>query len=174
MRQNRIAWAVGCVLLLVSGCGKAGKAEFKEFASAEGRFKVKMPGTPKEEMHFAGLVSMKVYSVQEENGAYAVAFADMPISMPESAAQVQARLDGARDGMVKKANATLTSAHSISLRGTHPGREVNADLPAQKGKLRARVYLVDKRLYQVMVVGTKSWTTSSDATKFLDSLVVTP
>ena len=171
MRQKRMVWAVGYVLLFATGCGKA---EFKEFASVDGRFKVQMPGTPKEEMPFAAGVSVKVYSVQETNGVYSVAFADLPLLTKETTGQIQARLDGARDGMVKKANATLTSAPSITLRGAHPGREVNADLPAQKGILRAKVYLVDKRLYQVMVVGTKSWATSADATKFLDSLVVTP
>jgi len=34
---------------------------------------------------------------------------------------------------------------------------------------RARVYLIEQRLYQVVVFGTKEAATSKDADKFLDS-----
>jgi len=171
MTRKVVLLAAVCGLLLVSGCEKE---EFKEFASGEGRFKVQMPGTPREETNFAAGTSFKTYSIQEMNGAYAVAFADMPIPSGERDAQIQARLDGARDGMVRNINATLTGSSFIRLNGKYPGREVRADLPGKKGILRARVYLVDRRLYQVMVVGTTSWANSPETTTFLDSLVVTP
>lgn len=38
-----------------------------------------------------------------------------------------------------------------------------------QGQIRARIYLVGNRLYQVMVIGTDSYTTSSGANAFLDS-----
>lgn len=171
MTRSGTLWAMACGLLLVSGCGKA---EFKEFASADGRFKVQMPGTPKEETQTAAGATMKIYSLQEKDGAYAAAFADLPIPSGESEAQLQARLDGSRDGMVRNVGGTLTSESRITLSGKYPGREVQADIPSKKGVLRARIYLVDRRLYQVMVTGTKPWATSADATKFLDSLVLMP
>jgi hypothetical protein len=170
MRRDAL-WMVTCGVLLVSGCGKA---EFKEFASADGRFKVQMPGTPKEQTQTAAGVTMKIYTLEEKDGAYAVSFADMPIPAGESEAQLQARLDGSRDGMLRNTGGILTSESKINLSGKYPGREVQADIASKKGILRARFYLVDRRLYQVVVTGTKPWATSANATKFLDSLVLTP
>jgi hypothetical protein len=76
--------------------------------------------------------------------------------------------------MVRNVGGTLTSESRITLSGKYPGREVQADIPSKKGALRARIYLVDRRFYQAMVAGTKPWATSADATKFLDSFVLTP
>src|SRR5262249_46059582 len=108
-----------------------------------------------------------------KNGAFAVMYADMPIPPNETPQQIQMRLDGAREGMVRNANAKLTNASNITLDGKHPGREAQADLPVQNGVLRARIYVVGTRLYQVMATGTKSWADSPDVTKFLDSFALT-
>jgi hypothetical protein len=56
MTRNDALWVVVGGLLLISGCGKA---EFKEFASPGGRFKVQMPGTPKEETQNVNGMTMK-------------------------------------------------------------------------------------------------------------------
>ena len=171
MMRSGTLWAMACGLLLVSGCGKA---EFKEFASADGRFKVQMPGTPQEKTETVAGATMKIYTLREKDGAYVVGFLDLPIPSGESEAQLQARLDGSRDGAVRGVGGTLTSESNITLSGKYPGREVQADIPSKKGVLRARIYFVDQRLYQMIVTGTKPWATSADATKFLDSLVLMP
>ncbi len=171
MNQTRVTWAVACTLLLVSGCDNG---EFREIVSEEGRFKVQMPGTPKETSQFVLGFTMKTWSLEKKEGGYAVAFADIPMASKESDIQIQKRLEGARDGMVSNTRSKLTSSSRTTLNGKYPGRDVEADLPDQKGILRARIYLVGQRLYQIMVVGTKPWANSADATKFLDSLIVTP
>jgi hypothetical protein len=170
MRQTRIwpLFVVAC--FLAGGCRKV---EFKEFSSPEGRFKVEFPGTPKKTNQQAAGIKMTTYTVEEKNGAYVVAFADAPIPSGETEAQLRKRLDGARDGMVGNVGGKLTSESDLTLKDKYPGREVKADIPSKKGALRARVYIVDGRLYQVMVIGTSSWITSAEATRFLDSFALT-
>jgi hypothetical protein len=170
MARSRLVSGIVVGLFLLSGCGKP---EFKEFTSTEGRFKVLMPGTPTEKTETASGVTMKIFSVEGRNGAYAVAFADMPIPAGESEAQIHKRLNGARDGAVANVKGLLKTETKITLSEKHLGREFEASLPEQKGMLRARIYLVNQRLYQIMVVGKPEWTSSSEATKFLESFTLT-
>ena len=152
---------------LLDGCGKA---EFKPFNSAAGKFSCEFPGSPKEQSQSVSGTQMKMFSVEERTGAYMVAYADMPIPANETPAEIQARLDGSRDGMVQNMKGTFKSESKIELNGKHPGREVQADLPKENAGVRARVYLVGTRLYQIMVVGKKGFTDSAEATRFLNSL----
>jgi hypothetical protein len=149
------------------------EAAVLEFTSADGRFKVQMPGTPKEGSQASGGATMKTYSIESRNGAYVVGYADLPIPANEPEAAVQERLDGARDGAVRGGNATLSNSYRITLAGKYPGREFSATLNGTKGILRAKVYLVKGRLYQVMVIGTDSFANSSDSRQFLDSFALT-
>lgn len=164
--MKKLRWCVGLVFLV--GCG-TGLGELKEFSSPEGKFKVKMPGTPQKKNQDAGGIQVNAYAVEGRNGAMIVAYSDIPIPPNESEAQIQARLDGSRDGMLKNSNATLTKETKIQLPGGHFGREVHANLNNKKGEFRARFWLVGTKLYQVMAMGTPSFTNSEDATTFLQS-----
>jgi hypothetical protein len=169
MTRLHLVCGAACLLFL-SGCNKA---EFKEFTSADGRFKIQMPGTPKEGSQASGGTTMKTYSIESRNGAYVVGYGDLPIPANEPEAAVQERLDGARDGAVRGGNATLSNSGRVTLAGKYPGREFSAKLNGKEGIIRAKIYLVGSRLYQVMVVGTDSFANSSDSTKFLDSFALT-
>jgi len=155
-------------VFFLSGCGSK---ELKEFKSPAGGFKVLMPGNPKEQTQNTAAGQFKMYSVEERNGAYMAGFADTPIPPNEPEAKTQIRLDGARDGAVGNIKGTLVREAKIQLSG-NPGREIEANLPQNKGIVRARFYIVGSRMYQIMVVGTKSFAGSSDATKFLDSFAL--
>lgn len=156
-------------VLFVGGCAKP---EFKEFNSATGRYKVQMLGTPKEETKEAAGMTMNIASVQQRDGAFLVSWTDMPISGTESPAELETRLDGSRDGSLGNIQAKLTKETKIKLNGKYPGRDIEADLPGGKGSLHFKVFIVGKRLYQVMSVGSSSWAKSADTTKFLDSFVL--
>jgi hypothetical protein len=69
-------------------------------------------------------------------------------------------------------NAKMTTEYTVKLNDKYWGREVTAELPEQKGLLRVRFYLVNERMYQVMVVGTPNWANSPAAAKFLESLKI--
>jgi hypothetical protein len=171
--MSRLKWVGAVTVGLLLLCG-GDKAEFEEFASKEGRFKVQMPGTPEEKTQTVAGVTLNLFLLEETDGGYAVAYADLPIAADEKVEAIQKRLDGARDGMLRNINATLVRESKITLKGKYQGREIEANLPDKKGLLRARLYVVNKRLYQVMVVGTTDYVRAESATKFLGSLVVTP
>jgi hypothetical protein len=171
-RLPTMLMVVACLVLL-----GAEAPEFKEFKSEAGKFKALFPGKPKETAQKAVGIDLKMFTIEENNGAMVIAYADMPLEDNITEEEIQTRLDGARTGMVNNVKAELKSEKKITIaRGTkkYPGREILADLPDQKGQLRARIFLVDKRLYQIMVVGNPDFAKSANAAKFIDSLQLTP
>jgi hypothetical protein len=159
-----------CVVVLASGCKQA---QWAEFASPEGRFKVQMPGTPTQKSEYTAGVEMKMFMVEQKGGAFAVAYADLPIPQRESAQQTQLRLNGARDGCIQNVKGSLANESRITLEGKFPGRDIEVNLPAQKGLMRNKIFVVNQRLYQVMVIGSPAWTNSAEAKKFMESFALT-
>jgi hypothetical protein len=166
-----------CLLaLLVLACVSViGRAEgLEEFTSETGRFKVLMPGKPPvtELKTPAGI--MHVVQVETKSGAYLASWIDLPVEAADSDKKAQARLDKGRDGMIATLKGKLVREKKISLEDKHPGRDVLAEVTfPDKGQLRARLFLVDSRLYQVIVAGTKAWTESEEADRVLDSFRLT-
>src|SRR6478672_3088070 len=147
----------------------------EEFTSAEWKFKAKFPGKPKQDEKTAMGVKITMFSVELNDGMYGVAVSDMPMPAGTTAGDKERMLDAARDGAIRNINGKQTSSKPILLAGKYqwPGREFTATFtqPTQ-GQARARIYLVGKRLYQVLVMGTDSVATASQATEFLDSFQV--
>jgi hypothetical protein len=171
------SFTIGFVVLAViffgiwRDSGKSGA--FQEFASASGKFQVEIPGTPTEETALAAGITYTMYRVAERDGAYGVAYADVPGSGGLSASQIEQGLNSARDGMVSNVNGKFIGESSITLNRVHPGREVRASLPIQDGIMIGRIYFVKQRLYMVVVTGQSQWVNSFNAKRFLDSLEVT-
>ena len=167
--KSTAGWLV--VLVLCCGCGKSGFGEYKEFKCEGGRFKVLMPGTPKEEKLTAAGIPLKTFRVESWDKGCAVAYADIPDEILRYGA-TSAKLDAAVDGMVSNVNGKLIRNYDILLAGRYPGREVKAQLPNNAGIIVARIYLVRQRFYELIVTGSQSWATSAEANKFLDSFVL--
>jgi hypothetical protein len=142
---------------------------FREFVSTEGKFRVQMPGTPMQKRQRIGPVSLVMYTLENRDGAYMAGYCDVPIPFNEPEWQTQRRLDGAREGAIRNVNGGLLKENRIRLHGRDPGREIEANVPG-KGIIRARFYVVGRRMYQMMVIGTPAFARSADATRFLDSL----
>jgi hypothetical protein len=143
----------------------------QDFTSAEWSFKARFPGKPKEQTQSGPFgTTMTMYGVESRDGVYAVAIAALPIPAGESPEMLQNRLDGSRDGAIGNVGGKLQSSKSIMLNGKYPGCEFSATITKPKqGQIRAKIYLVEARLYQVMVMGSDSYATSSQANDFLDS-----
>ncbi len=166
-----------CVLLLFAvGANPIcadDQPEWKEFASKEGRFKVLMPGTPKQdkaetESDFGkGVLHMN--TVQAGKTMYGANYCDFPAEIKKT--PLKQVFDSSRDGAVANLEGKLASEKDIKL-GEYPGREILIDLAGGKRLFRVRVYLVDQRLYQVVVFGTKEAATAKEADKFLDSFTL--
>jgi hypothetical protein len=156
-------------LRVVSGVADE-PTEWKEFASKEGRFNVLMVGTPKQdkldtESDFGkGVLNMN--SIRVGGTMYAANYCDFPAEIKE--AGLKQVYDSSRDGAVANLQGKLASEKDVKL-GEHPGREIQIDVQGGRQLFRVRVYLIDQRLYQVVVFGTKAAATSKDADKFLDS-----
>jgi hypothetical protein len=83
-------------------------------------------------------------------------------------ADLERRLDQARDGAVENSGGKLRKEQLIELIDgdkRHPGRDLLID---KNGEViaRIRIYVVERRLYQVMVLGNPS---AKDASTFMDS-----
>lgn len=85
-------------------------------------------------------------------------------------AQINKCLNGACDGAVKASGCVETARYSCST-GGFPGREISATVPG-KGKMKSRLYLVRKKLYQITVVGVPSFVDGSYGQQFLKSFAL--
>jgi hypothetical protein len=169
-RTTNLLAALASILLL----GFAPAPEWKEYVSKDGRYKVQLPGTPMEKTQKvpgAGDVLMVVYELKD--GAYLANFTDIPGAAKDSAEMIDKRLDGARDGAAGSVGGKVVKEEKITLDKKYPGREIQIELPGDKGLLRARYYWVEGRLYQTIVVGTKAFVGGDDTKKFLDSFALT-
>lgn len=141
---------------------------WKEFSSAEGRFTAQFPGAPRKNTQVVavpgGQLEVHIYELQTF-AEYSVIYSDYP-SAPSSAAVAGRVLDNVVKNAVKAINATLLSATEISIEG-HPGRLVKQRLPGGS-ILRAKFYLVGRRLYQVAITTPPEEGASAASVRFSD------
>ena len=162
-------------LLAAVGLVRAAQGpEFKLYASTEGRFKVLMPGAVKTETVDVAAgkdkLTLTIDSVELRAGtSFLVTFID---ATEEAAKQPAAsRIDKVRDGN-KGPDGKVVEEKEVTLGAEkHPGRDVLIEKPS--GFIRNRIVIVGRRLYQVMVLGSKEVVTSASADKFLASFEVT-
>jgi hypothetical protein len=173
MQKISKAIAVFVVLALILLCGCVSKpVELQPFSSADGRFSILMPGAPKYESTnvdtAAGTLVMHSYMVEDAGMAYGVIYSDYPDFMKD--ADPQAVLDGGRDGAVAKIKGTLISETPLTL-GGYPGR----DITVSAGTLgfRSRIYLVNTRIYSVIVTGPTDKLKLPRVDEVLDSFKLT-
>lgn len=106
-----------------------------------------------------------IFGYSNNQGATMISVTELP-AMPGDQASINKSLNGAVDGSIRSTLAVETSRYSCSLQG-HPGREFTANIPAKNGKMKSRLFLANKRLYQVLVVGENSFVDSSYGQMFI-------
>ena len=79
-------------------------------------------------------------------------------------------LDGARDGAVGNVGGELIDEMELAFQD-YPGREIEVEVPG-KATIRARLILIDNRLYQVMVISPSVEILEKKGTEFFDSFAV--
>jgi len=171
MKASIVYLCLAAALLLAADDAKTKPADF---APKDGRFTVQMPGEPKEQTNKVntaiGPIDVHMFlSAPDPNTAYIVGYSDYPEEMMKKS-ESDKILDGARDGAVKNVNGKLDGEKKITI-DKHPGRDFQIATEHFEG--RNRMYLVNARLYQVMVVGSKEFVTGKDAERFLDSFKLT-
>jgi hypothetical protein len=127
-----------------------------------------LPGAPRHETQTvdtpAGQLIMHMYMVEDAGMAYGVIYSDYPDIVKD--ADPQTMLDGGRDATVAKFNGKLLSDAPITVNG-HPGRETT--ISAGQMGVHSRTYLVDNRMYSVMVTGPVGKLNSTIAEEVLNS-----
>jgi hypothetical protein len=160
------------LLILVMGaafaCGPKVPTGWTIYNSPAGRYSVLFPGKPElstdQSRAHTGEKLTQYFAICTDPDAgsdvvYNVTYFDL-------APQMSYSFDEARDGYVKAVNGTLQSEKNIQFSG-YPGRELKATTNSS-GKdfnLVTRIILVEKRVYMVQFISTKSYDAARAAEK---------
>jgi hypothetical protein len=154
--------AIFAASLLLLFATTASADTWEKLREEAGNFTVSVPGKPVKHTQTVdtevGKVDAIYYLVELQEGqiVYAAAYNDYPKDFAQNA-DVEAVLDGVRNGNIKPHNGTVIDESKIKLDG-YPGREYTF-----KGKLggdgepingHVRLFLVGNRLYQLIVLSS--------------------
>jgi hypothetical protein len=157
---------LGASLPLVLG---ADTGDWKPFTPKEGGFSILFPGTPAQEKQEsktpAGTVTVTYFVLEQGGITYVASYSVFPKESVNPRTQ-EKRLDNARNGAVASAKGKLERERKFHLH-KYPAREVL--IAGEKGFVRSRIYAVENRLYQTLVMGAKKEVAGKDAAKFLES-----
>jgi hypothetical protein len=162
----------GFLLMFVLAIGCSG-VTFQEF-SPDGKFKVLMPGTPKDSSKTEKGVQVKIWASQAgRSGALLTSVTELPVAAVD-AGQADEVLDEAAKAQMAGMGATGTKSTKIMLNNKYPGRAVDGTISPQgtSGTASSRIYLVKNRLYQLLALGEGAFANSADSTKFFDSFQI--
>jgi hypothetical protein len=172
-REGRIFMKIKLLSLLGLALFFAGcqQPTWEELSSSEGAFSIFLPGSPTELTRTvntaAGPIDFHFFLLEQKDIAYLVGYSDYP-EIAVQKTNPEAILEGARNGAVASAQGKLLSELIISLNG-YPGRELKIEPAGGEGTINTNMFVVDNRLYQVMVVTPKEKAFSKHVGKFLDS-----
>jgi hypothetical protein len=141
-------------------------ADWQTVNASEAGFSFEMPGQAER-----GEGSYAV-TTEEGNTVFKVTFA---IGASNLEGEAQQRLDAIRDAEVAAVKGELKSEKPITFKG-HPGRSLQVTLPGEAGmEIRYRVYIIDKRVLEMIVITSKDSQTGPVATNhFFNSLKLIP
>jgi hypothetical protein len=148
------------VALLVLACSL--ELDWRELKSTEGGFTALMPAKPRYEARALGgapAVTMHLWSARAASTVFGVGYADYP-GLDDAA------LDRIRDALVKNIGGRVLGEKPLVQRGL-PGRDFVAESGATR--LRARLLVSGKRLYQLAVLGERDAVADADIELFLVS-----
>ncbi len=142
--------------------GLAG-AEWKRYRYDAEKFSVEFPAKPEAKANDSNTGTRYFTSLENDNFAYFVEKAELPADLKKTADEV---FEGYVNGAAGGTNSKIKSQKPITLSG-YPGREFV--LESDTLIMQFRLYLLDKTLYQVLVVATKSMAARAETDRFLNS-----
>ena len=147
------------------------------YTSAEGGFKVDLPGTPKQTTEKFGTIDYHDASVDlaDRGVNVSVTWSALPFEQVEIG-ETEAMLDAAVTGMTKRVagkNEVETRAIDIE---HHPGREfqISADIQGKPAHLRVRLFVIHDRLLRVVIRTGDKDRFKDESEKILASFALTP
>jgi hypothetical protein len=142
--------------------GPAG-AVWKRFRYDADKFSVEFPAEPQAKATDSNTGTRYFTSLENDSFAYFVEKAELPADLKKTADEV---FEGYVNGAAVGTNSKIKSQKPISLSG-HPGREFV--LESDTLVMQFRLYLLNKTLYQVLVVASKNMASRAEADRFLNS-----
>ena len=151
---------------------------WKTFVAQQGRFSILMPDKPKlssAPLSFEKLGKSTIWAIEGTDLAaprtmYGVAYLDFPnLDVGHDPELLQLALEGGTDSYLRNQSVTLIGRSKFSLNG-FPGQEIkfrHRSNAKYTGRLRA--FLVDKRLYMIMVTTDQEAKHKQKIDRFLQS-----
>lgn len=171
MSARPLRRALVCAALALAGCSP--EMDWRVLSPPEGRFSVLLPCKPQRAsraLHAAsGAQTMTQYACSLRAGTMGAAYTDAPGAAPGAEA-ARARVDAARDALLRNIGAGVHSEEEVSVGGMR-GRQVYAEGRAggQEVVLKARFVVAGDRVYQVAYVGARDAIAADDVDMFLTS-----
>ncbi len=169
LRNRLIGRLAAVVFLACLGCGFQ-QSQWREFAPPSGDFTVSLPGEPRPVTQTSDTertqVNNPLFMLETGEVSYVIGYTDLTYDLTEPGA-IESALNNGRDQAVSKSGGELESQKNITLAG-HPGREMKVRL-SDGSVIRARSYLVKRRLYQLIVVTSPALVDSPAVNRFFGS-----
>jgi hypothetical protein len=137
---------------------QARRSTWKQFSSTQGGFSVLMPGTPKQlrlsQQTQIGPIDVYGFVVDQNQKSvgYVVMYADFPVNLAQTVNPKQIFNSG-RDRVLNMVQGKLVSQRDVRLQ-RYPGKEFTYE--AKGSIVKHRLYLVNRRMYQLIVVMDKN------------------
>jgi hypothetical protein len=143
--------------------------DFRPFTSKDGKFTVLLPGTPEEKHPTVATPfgQARGFSVEVEAGnlSWLVYVLDYPVAFPDP----QLMLANIANELAGKLKGSIVSKKVLSSK--EPGCEVLIEGPSPS-PARCRIYLVNKRVYGLLVMGNSGEIKSPEVERFFGSFKV--
>jgi hypothetical protein len=143
--------------------------DFRPFTSREGKYTVLLPGTPEEKHPVVATPfgQARGFSVEVEAGnlSWLVYVLDYPVAFPDP----QLMLANIANELAAKLKGSIVSKKVLSSK--EPGCEVLIEGPSPS-PARCRIYLINKRVYGLLVMGNSGEIKSPEVERFFGSFKV--
>jgi hypothetical protein len=145
-----------------------------EFKSPDGKFSVRLPGTPTRTIDTNPAIApleFGVFRLTQDNIQYIIAYYDYSQTIMQGT-DPQRLLTHTRTSMEGDIDGTVKSEKDITLDNQFPGREVTLAAADGKQVMRARIFLVNNRMYRIEALGPKDQISPKDIDQYLISFTL--
>jgi hypothetical protein len=146
------------------------------FVSKEGKLSVSVPSKPLERTNklktAGGELEVHMFMIDQKDRAFIVSYTDYPAGSVDP--DEKKTLAGVVDGNARAIKGRVASNEPITIgKKDYPGRAISIEFGGAKKQIyRARVYLVDNRLYQVVALGPDEFTKSQAVEAYFKSFAI--
>ncbi len=131
-------------------------------------FAIAMPGQPKKSTRTVQLRQETTYRLQTAAGVFQLSYLRLDGPPDEDAAVML--LKEIPPQVAQNASGKIVANQAFRFDDDYPAREF--EIETRDGNLRTRLIVVDDRLFQITVIGTKEWVHGPQARKFWKSFRV--